>query len=158
MKLKFQILKIEKTREIEIPHFEKFPSNLKFFFLNFRNSPKIEMNTRAFCTRPLKIFDENELIKENKRHQIKLEKIGKMKHVIPAGADDDESTNEVLDRSEMDFEEQNEKEFQESMEDSSKTISTPSFETVENTTTAQLYKRLWEKNGKKKFPGEHKKN
>ena len=116
------------------------------------------MNTRAFCTRPLKIFDENELIKENKRHQIKLEKIGKMKHVIPAGADDDESTNEVLDRSEMDFEEQNEKEFQESMEDSSKNISTPSFETVENSTTAQLYKRLWDKNGKKKFPGEHKKN
>ena len=108
------------------------------------------MNTRALSNRPLKIFDENELIKEGKRHHIQLEKIGKMKSVMPA----DES-NEVLDRSEMDLEEQNEKEFQESMQDSSKIISTPSFETMENTTT-QLYRRMWGKNGKKKFPGEHK--
>ena len=110
------------------------------------------MNTRAYDNNGLKIYDENELIKEDKRHSIKLELIGKMK---PAESD------EVLDRSEMDMEEQNEKELQESMHDSSKIISTPSFEIVENTTT-QLYKRLWEKNleknGMKKFPGEHKKN
>ena len=38
--------------------------------------------------------------------------------------------------------EENEKEFLESVLDSSKVISTPSFETVENSTT-KLYKRIW---------------
>ena len=91
---------------------------------------------RNFHIRPLEIYDENKLI--GKMKKLKLE------------------SNEVLDRSEMDLEEQNEKELQESIKDSSKTISTPSFEIVEeNTTTNQIYKSLWDKNGKKKFPGEH---
>ena len=57
------------------------------------------MNTRDYDN-GLKIYDENELIKEDKRHSIKLELIGKMK---PAESD------EVLDRSEMDKEELNKK-------------------------------------------------
>ena len=52
----------------------------------------------------------------------------------------------------MDIEEQNEKELQESIQDPTKIVSTPSFELVENTTTVQLYKSLWDRNGKKKFP------
>ena len=91
---------------------------------------------RNFHLRPLEIYDENKII--GKMKKLKLE------------------SNEVLDRSEMYLEEQNEKELQESIQDSSKIISTPSFEIVEeNTTTNQIYKSLWDKNGKKKFPGEH---
>ena len=87
---------------------------------------------RSFNNKPLKIYDENELI--GKMENLKLD------------------SNEVLDRSEMDIEEQNEKELQESIQDSTKIVSTPSFELVENTTTVQLYKSLWDRNGKKKFP------
>ena len=87
---------------------------------------------RSFNNKPLKIYNENELI-------------GKMENLQL-------DSNEVLDRSEMDIEEQNEKELQESIQDSTKIVSTPSFELVENTTTVQLYKSLWDRNGKKKFP------
>ena len=87
---------------------------------------------RSFNNKPLKIYNENELI--GKMENLKLD------------------SNEVLDRSEMDIEEQNEKELQESIQDSTKIVSTPSFELVENTTTVQLYKSLWDRNGKKKFP------
>ena len=87
---------------------------------------------RSFNNKPLKIYDENELI--GKTEILKID------------------SNEVLDRSEMDIEEQNEKELQESIQDSTKIVSTPSFELVENTTTVQLYKSLWDRNGKKKFP------
>ena len=84
---------------------------------------------RSFNNKPLKIYNENELI--GKMENLKLD------------------SNEVLDRSEMDIEEQNEKELQESIQDSTKIVSTPSFELVENTTTVQLYKSLWDRNGKK---------
>ena len=47
----------------------------------------------------------------------------------------------------MKVEEENEKEFQESILDSSKNISTPSFEIVENSTT-KLYERLWKEKQK----------
>lgn len=87
---------------------------------------------RSFNNKPLKIYNENELI--GKMENLKLD------------------SNEVLDRSEMDIEEQNEKELQESIQDSTKIVSTPSFELVENTTTVQLYKSLWDRNGRKKFP------
>ena len=87
---------------------------------------------RSFNNKPLKIYDENELI--GKTEILKID------------------SNEVLDRSEMDIEEQNEKELQESIQDPTKIVSTPSFELAENTTTVQLYKSLWDRNGKKKFP------
>ena len=87
---------------------------------------------RSFNNQPLKIYNENELM--GKMENLKLD------------------SNEVLDRSEMDIEEQNEKELQESIQDSTKIVSTPSFELAENTTTVQLYKSLWDRNGKKKFP------
>ena len=104
-----------------------------FNFQNFIVLNKMQAcKLRSFNNKPLKIYEENELM--GKREILKID------------------SNEVLDRSEMDIEEQNEKELQESIQDPTKIVSTPSFELVENTTTVQLYKSLWDRNGKKKFP------